>query len=206
MSPDRSGSARRIYISSLPGSAVSFTHRCRCGRVPGDLSDARSGSGTWICRRQLRTVGWYEQCCLWLHQSADRRFSRSPSRQLHLPAYCASSLACFRSYFIQNEVLPLMMDAYTHLDMSVRHPMDALESCMKGAGIDRAFVIETWSGDNRSCLDRMIAAPLPQFRVALCFRPEDKRSGSSILAENAVAGVRIRTADLEAFRPFAAAM
>jgi len=99
-----------------------------------------------------------------------------------------------------------MMDAYTHLDMSVQYPMDALDACMKDAGIDRALVVETWSGDNRACLDQLIASPLPQFRVALCFRPTDERSGPAIFAENSVGGIRVRTADLKAFRPLAAAL
>jgi hypothetical protein len=99
-----------------------------------------------------------------------------------------------------------MMDAYTHLDMSAQHPMDALEGCMEEAGIDRALVVETWSQDNRPCLDRLIASPLPQFRVALCFRPTDEGSGPAILAENAVGAVRVRTGDLKALRPLAAAL
>lgn len=99
-----------------------------------------------------------------------------------------------------------MMDAYTHLDMSVQHPMAALARCMEEAAIDRALVVETWSQDNRWCLDRLIASPLSQFRVALCFRPMDERFGSATLEQKAVGGVRIRTADLQAFRPFAAAL
>jgi len=99
-----------------------------------------------------------------------------------------------------------MMDAYTHLDMSVQNPMDALEECMEEAGIDRALVVETWSGDNRPSLDRLIASPLPQFRVALCFRPTDERFYPAILAEDAVGGIRVRTGDLKAFRPLAAAL
>lgn len=99
-----------------------------------------------------------------------------------------------------------MMDAYTHLDMSLQHPMEALERCMEQAGVDRALVVETWSGDNRPCLDRLIASPRPEFRVALCFRPTDERYGSAILAENTVGGIRVRTGDLKIFRPLAAAL
>ena len=99
-----------------------------------------------------------------------------------------------------------MMDAYTHLDMSVRHPMTALERCMDEAAIDRALVVETWNGDNRSCLDRLIASPSSRFRVALCFRPTDERFGSAFFKQNAVGGIRIRTTDLHAFRPFVGAL
>jgi len=99
-----------------------------------------------------------------------------------------------------------MMDAYTHLDMSAPSPMAALERWMDEATIDRALVVETWSRDNRSCLDRLIASPLPRFRVALCFRTTQERFNPTALQQEAVGGVRIRTADLQAFRPFAAAL
>ena len=99
-----------------------------------------------------------------------------------------------------------MMDAYTHLDMSAPSPMDALERWMDEATIERALVVETWSRDNRSCLDRLIASPSPRFRVALCFRATQERFSPTILEQEAVGGVRIRTAHLQAFRPFVAAL
>jgi hypothetical protein len=99
-----------------------------------------------------------------------------------------------------------MMDAYTHLDMSVQDPMAALERCMDEAAIDRALVVETWSRDNRSCLDRLIASPMSRFRVALCFRPTDEHFRPAVLEQKAVGGLRIRTADLQVFRPFAGAL
>jgi len=99
-----------------------------------------------------------------------------------------------------------MMDAYTHLDMSAPSPMAALEQWMDEAAIDRALIVETWSQDNRSCLDRLIASPLPRFRVALCFRATDARFNPTLLEQEAVGGVRIRTTDLQAFRPFAEAL
>lgn len=98
-----------------------------------------------------------------------------------------------------------MMDAYTHLDMSVQHPMIALERCMDEAAIDHALLVETWSGDNRSCLDRLIASPSSRFRVALCFHP-DEQLEPAVFEQKAVGGIRIRTADLHAFRPFAGAL
>jgi hypothetical protein len=99
-----------------------------------------------------------------------------------------------------------MIDAYTHLDMSVQHPMAALERCMDEAAIDRALVVETWNGDNRPCLDRLIASPSSRFRVALCFRPAGESFGATILGQKAVGGIRVRTVDLHAFRPFAGAL
>lgn len=99
-----------------------------------------------------------------------------------------------------------MLDAYAHLDMSLEHPLEALETCMKAAGVTRAFLIETWSGDNRPCLDQVVAFPTPQFRVALCFRPEKERFRSIFFEDEAIGGIRIRTADLEAFRPGAGAL
>jgi predicted TIM-barrel fold metal-dependent hydrolase len=99
-----------------------------------------------------------------------------------------------------------MMDAYTHLDMSAQFPMAALELWMDKAAIDRALVVETWSQDNRSCLDRIIASPSPRFRVALCFRATEEQFSPTILEQEAVGGIRIRTTDLQTFRPFAAAL
>jgi predicted TIM-barrel fold metal-dependent hydrolase len=99
-----------------------------------------------------------------------------------------------------------MMDAYTHLDMSAQSPMAALEQWMDKAAIDRALVVETWGQDNRSCLDRIIASPSPRFRVALCFRATEEQFRPTIFEQEAVGGIRIRTTDLQAFRPFAAAL
>jgi predicted TIM-barrel fold metal-dependent hydrolase len=99
-----------------------------------------------------------------------------------------------------------MIDAYTHLDMSAQSPMAALEQWMDQAAIDRALVVETWSQDNRSCLDRIIASPSPRFRVALCFRATEERFSPTILEQEAVGGIRIRTTDFQTFRPFVAAL
>lgn len=99
-----------------------------------------------------------------------------------------------------------MIDAYTHLDMSAQFPMDALEQWMDKAAIDRALIVETWSQDNRSCVDQIIASPSPRFRVALCFRATEERFSTTILEQEAVGGIRIRATDLQAFRPFAAAL
>jgi predicted TIM-barrel fold metal-dependent hydrolase len=99
-----------------------------------------------------------------------------------------------------------MMDAYTHLDMSAQFPITALEQWMDKAAIDRALVVETWSQDNRSCLDQIIASPSPRFRVALCFRATEERFSPTIFEQEAVGGIRIRTTDLQTFRSFAGAL
>jgi hypothetical protein len=58
-----------------------------------------------------------------------------------------------------------MMDAYTHLDMLTSDPIaDFQSSRMTCAGVARAFTVETWSGDNFPCLERLIDHCLPQFR------------------------------------------
>lgn len=90
-----------------------------------------------------------------------------------------------------------MMDAYTHLNMTTPDPIEDLRLQMANAGINRALIVETWTKDNYICLERLIVSRSPQFRVALCFRPEE---GSypplDILQKAMVAALRIKTADL----------
>jgi len=99
-----------------------------------------------------------------------------------------------------------MIDGYTHLDMSLDDPVAALEQRMDEAGVDRAFIIETWSKDNHGCLDRLVASGSPRFRVAFCFRPEDGLFSPAIFEPETVGGIRIQTADIRAFRPIAEAL
>jgi hypothetical protein len=89
-----------------------------------------------------------------------------------------------------------MIDAYCHLDMSAEQPIADLEQRMDTAGIDRAFVVETWSGDNRACLHQLITSPSARFRVAPCFRPDNTQSGAELLSSGIVCALRVRTADL----------
>jgi len=89
------------------------------------------------------------------------------------------------------------MDAYTHLDMSVSDAISDFQSRMASAGIGRALVVETWSGDNFTCLRRLIDLHPSQFRVALCFRPEGQSPPKELLSHNAVVGLRVRTEDLQ---------
>jgi predicted TIM-barrel fold metal-dependent hydrolase len=90
-----------------------------------------------------------------------------------------------------------MMDAYTHLDMNTRDPVNDLRLRMDSARIDRALIVETWGRDNHSCLERLIALSPTQFRVAMCFRPEEKRPYLDILQEEMVVALRIKTADIQ---------
>ena len=99
-----------------------------------------------------------------------------------------------------------MIDAYTHLDMSAAQPVADLERRMKAAQIDRALIVETWSGDNRGCLQQLIASPVPAFRVAPCFLPEQAQSTAELLHLEIVGAVRVKTADIHRLGPAAIAL
>ena len=89
------------------------------------------------------------------------------------------------------------MDAYTHLDMSMPDPIDNLRRQMASARIDRALIVETWGKDNYSCLERLIASSSQQFRIALCFRPEEGSPAVSALENEMVAALRVKGADIQ---------
>ncbi|MGH9327833.1 MAG: amidohydrolase family protein [Terriglobia bacterium] len=97
-----------------------------------------------------------------------------------------------------------MIDAYNHLDITASDPLEDLRLQMVSAGIDRALIVETWAKNNYACLERLTASPSPQFRLALCFRPEES-SGlpSRIFREAIVAALRVKTADLRRLGPLA---
>ena len=97
-----------------------------------------------------------------------------------------------------------MIDAYCHLDMSVTHPVTDLERRMDAAGVDCALVVETWSGDNRTCLRQLIASPSSRFRVAFCFRPDEVQSVSELLSLETMRALRVKTSDLNRLGPVAA--
>jgi predicted TIM-barrel fold metal-dependent hydrolase len=89
-----------------------------------------------------------------------------------------------------------MMDAYCHLDMSAEQPVADLERRLDSAGIDRALIVETWSGDNRACLQQLMASPSIRFRIAPCFRPDEAQGSREFLSLEAVRALRVKTADL----------
>jgi predicted TIM-barrel fold metal-dependent hydrolase len=89
-----------------------------------------------------------------------------------------------------------MIDAYSHLDMTVAQPIADLERRMDAAGVDGALVVETWSGDNRARLQQLIASRSNRFRVAFCFRPEEEQSGAELLSSEMMRALRVKTADL----------
>jgi hypothetical protein len=89
-----------------------------------------------------------------------------------------------------------MMDAYTHLDVSVPNPVADFKSRMTSAAIDRALVVETWKGDNYPFLKALMESELPEFRLVPCFRPEQHLPMLSVLDHPMVAGLRTKTVDL----------
>ncbi len=95
-----------------------------------------------------------------------------------------------------SEIQTAMMDAYTHLDISTRDPLEDLRLQMASAGVNRALIVETWGKDNSVCLERLVDSPSPQFRIVVCFRPEEGFPSSDILQQEIVAGIRIKTADI----------
>jgi hypothetical protein len=97
-----------------------------------------------------------------------------------------------------------MMDAYCHLDMSVVEPITDLERRMDAACVDRALLVETWSGDNRTCLQQLIESPSARFRAAFCFRPDEPQSPSEILSMELVRALRVKTCDLNRLGSIAA--
>jgi predicted TIM-barrel fold metal-dependent hydrolase len=97
-----------------------------------------------------------------------------------------------------------MMDAYTHLDLSCADPIADMRARMAQAGIARALAVETWKGDNLPWLQKLIAEPAPQFRVALCFRPEQGQPLPRVLEQPAVVGVRVKTDDFSQLAPLTA--
>lgn len=97
-----------------------------------------------------------------------------------------------------------MIDAYCHLDMSVAQPIVDLERRMDAAGVDRALIVETWSGDNYACLRQLIVSPSTRFRVAFCFRPDEAQADSELLSLEMVRALRVKTSDLNRIGPIAA--
>ncbi|MGC2399330.1 MAG: amidohydrolase family protein [Acidobacteriaceae bacterium] len=89
-----------------------------------------------------------------------------------------------------------MMDCYTHLDMRIPDPVADLRLRMSSANTDRALIVETWGKDNYACLDRLIASPSPQFRIALCFRPEEGGLDTDVLQHEVVVALRVKTEDI----------
>ena len=99
-----------------------------------------------------------------------------------------------------------MIDAYCHLDMSVDQPVTDLTQRMDNAGIDRALIVETWSGDNRACLQQLIDLPSARFCVAPCFRAEEAQLSAELLASETVRALRVKTADLQRLGEIAAVL
>lgn len=97
-----------------------------------------------------------------------------------------------------------MIDAYAHLNMAAANPLADLQSRMNEANVERALIVETWSGDNYQCLQKLIEAPQSLFRVALCFRPEAKERLAAQLEQPAVIALRVKTSELALLEDFGA--
>ena len=89
-----------------------------------------------------------------------------------------------------------MIDAYTHLDLTCADPIADMRARMAEAGIEYALVVETWKGDNLPWLQKLVAEPSRQFRVVLCFRPEQPQPPPAALRNDMVMGLRVKTGDL----------
>jgi predicted TIM-barrel fold metal-dependent hydrolase len=85
-----------------------------------------------------------------------------------------------------------MLDAYTHLDMTAADPIEDLRERMASGPVSRALIVETWSGDNVTCLERVIAERSSAFRVARCFRQE----GANAFEDEMTVAIRVKTCDL----------
>jgi predicted TIM-barrel fold metal-dependent hydrolase len=99
------------------------------------------------------------------------------------------------------KVRRVMIDAYTHVDMSAARPLEDLEMQMQNAGVTAAFVIETWDKRNRVCMQQLIGRASAQFRGAFCFRADEQEYVFEQSKSPYIAGMRVRTADLtDSFR------
>lgn len=96
-----------------------------------------------------------------------------------------------------------MMDAYTHLDITCPDPIADMKARMAHAGIARALAVETWKGDNLPWLHQIMAEHAPQFRVVLCFRPDQRQPSGDALHNAPVMGLRVRTADMHQVKEMA---
>jgi len=90
-----------------------------------------------------------------------------------------------------------MTDSYTHIDLAADRPLDDLRRKMAAGGVLRALVVETLNGDNREFLERLRRAREPQFRLAFCYRRESPKDALRFMADDWVAALRVRTAQLE---------
>lgn len=97
-----------------------------------------------------------------------------------------------------------MMDAYAHLNMAAADPLADLQARMDEAAIERALIVETWSGDNYACLQKLIEAPQSHFRVALCFRSKEQEQLAAQLDQSTVVALRGKTSELSLIGDFGA--
>lgn len=89
-----------------------------------------------------------------------------------------------------------MMDAYAHLDTSVADPLTDLRLRMASASVNRALIVETWGKDNTAILERLSEVPQSEFRIALCYRPDEGFPSPDLFERNSVVALRVKTSDL----------
>jgi predicted TIM-barrel fold metal-dependent hydrolase len=90
-----------------------------------------------------------------------------------------------------------VIDAYAHLDMEHPNPAEDLREQMRDAGVERAVVVETWDGRNRAAVRQVIDRYPADCCGVFCFRKGSENPVLATLGDPGVAGIRIRTADLE---------
>ena len=85
-----------------------------------------------------------------------------------------------------------MIDAYSHVDMDHKSPLDDIDSRRRGAGITKVLLVETWNGANRTLLESLLASSAgTPFSVVLCHRGGPASNLSSLLRTARLAGIRI---------------
>ena len=99
-----------------------------------------------------------------------------------------------------------MTDAFAHLDLSVPDPLLDLRRRLDSAGLERALVVETWSGDNYQFLESLLSQACPHLRLAFCFRPGAESTIADWLRHPSVAALRVKTADLNQVKRWVAAL
>ena len=99
-----------------------------------------------------------------------------------------------------------MIDAYTHLDLSVPDPIADFQARMSSTGVKKALAVEMWSGANFPLLETIAHSRLRQFRIVPCFRPEKRLPDPELLSDQCLVGVRVKTADISHLEPVASSL
>lgn len=83
--------------------------------------------------------------------------------------------------------------------MDHHSPLADIEQRMQSAALDKALLVETWNGANRSLLMSVLDGGQDhRFLVGMCHRPDNSEDQCRLLKHTALAGVRMLTADVDA--------